>query len=115
MDILKLLSGCGLMFLGQILVWFQLYGPLKIDWLKGNNIFIYGTAIPITMLFYYAIRLTTQAFDGSMWPSRFLTFTLGIFSFTFLTWYFNGEGVNIKTGICLLLAFTIIMIQVFWK
>jgi hypothetical protein len=93
MDLIKFISGCVLLFLGQIAVWFQIYAPLKIDSLK-NDWFIDGM---------------------SMWPSRFLTFTLGMFSFAFLTWYFNSESVNLKTGICLVLAFIIIFIQIFWK
>jgi hypothetical protein len=50
-----------------------------------------------------------------MYPSRFLTFTLGVVSFAVLTWYFNGEGINMKTAVSLILALSIILIQIFWK
>tara|TARA_Y100000389_G_C17315918_1_gene440446 strand:+ start:293 stop:637 length:345 start_codon:yes stop_codon:yes gene_type:complete len=114
MDLIKFISGCSLLFLGQIGVWFQIYAPIKIDSLK-NNWFIYGIAIPISFVFLHGIRMVTESFGGSMWPSRFLTFTLGMFSFAFLTWFFNGEGINLKNGICLVLAFIIICVQIFWK
>jgi hypothetical protein len=106
MDIVKLLQGCGLLFLGQILVWFQL---------KGNNWFIYGIAIPISYIFLVAIKLCTEAFEGNMYPSRFLTFSLGIISFAILTWYFNNEGINMKVAVSLILALSLVCVQVFWK
>jgi hypothetical protein len=115
MNVVKLLQGGGLIFIAQALVWFQMYGPLRIEWLKGNHWFIYGSAIPITYLFVLAIRLCTEAFGGDMYPSRFLTFTLGVVSFAVLTWYFNGEGINMKTAVSLILALSIILIQIFWK
>lgn len=116
MDVLKLFQGGVLIFIAQALVWFQMYGVLKIDWIKDNKLWVvYGLAIPITYLFVNAVRLCTEAFGGDMYPSRFLTFTLGVVSFAFLTWHFNGEGINMKTAVCLLLSFTIILIQIFWK
>ena len=116
MNIVKLLQGGGLIFIAQTLVWFQMYGILKIDWLKDNKtLFVYSLAIPITFLFVNAVRLCIEAFDGDMYLSRFLTFTLGVISFAILTWYFNGEGITIKTGVSLTLSFCIILIQIFWK
>ena len=111
----NVLGGCLLLFLAQISVWFQIYGPLKIEALKNNHLFIYGVAIPITFFFYYGVKITTEAFDGSMWVSRFIAFSMGIVSFTMLTWYFNGEGITLKTGTTLLLSIIIVSIQIFWK
>lgn len=112
---LKVLGGCLLLLLSQTLVWFQIYGPLKIESLKNNHLFIYGVAIPITFLFYHGVRMTTETFGGSMWVSRFIAFSMGIISFTMLTWYFNDEGITLKTGITLLLSIIIVSIQIFWK
>ena len=110
---LKVLGGCLLLLLSQTLVWFQIYGPLKIESLKNNHLFIYGVAIPITFLFYHGVRMTTETFGGSMWVSRFIAFSMGIISFTMLTWYFNDEGITLKTGITLLLSIIIVSIQIF--
>ncbi len=116
MDLIKLLQSCGLIFIAQTLVWFQMYGVLKIEWLKDNKtLFAYGVALPITYLFINAIRLCCEAFNGDMYPSRFLTFTLGVISFAVLTWYFNGEGITMKIGVSLMLSLSIILIQIFWK
>ena len=115
MDLTKIVYGCVLLFVAQASVWFQMYGPLKIDWLKGNYWFIYGSAIPISFLFVQGIRLCVTGFGGDMYPGRFLTFTLGVVSFAILTWYFNGEGINMKTAVSLLLSLGIILIQILWK
>ena len=36
-------------------------------------------------------------------------------SFTFLTWYFLGEGITPKTVVSLVMACSLIGIQIFWK
>lgn len=115
MNINKLLISCLLVFIGQVFVWFQLYGPLKIEILKGNKWFMYAMAIPITLLFVHGTRTGFEAFNGTMWPIRILTYSLGVVSFTFLTWNFNGEALNLKTAVCLVLSIAIILIQIFWK
>ena len=54
-------------------------------------------------------------FDGLLWPGRFIGFASGVISFAFLSYYFMGEGITFKTGVSLLLAVVIVLIQVFWK
>lgn len=115
MNINKLIISCILLFIGQILVWFQLYGPLKIEAIRGSKIFAYSMAIPITLFFLQGTRIGFESLNNTMWPVRFLTFSLGVISFTFLTWKFNNESIDLKTGICLALSILIIMIQIFWK
>lgn len=115
MKINKLLISAILLFIGQVMVWFQLYGPLKINILKDNKWFAYVMAFPITVVFMYGTRLGVESFGNLMWPIRFLTFSLGVVSFTFLTWNFNNELIDLKTLICLLLSLSIITIQIFWK
>jgi hypothetical protein len=39
----------------------------------------------------------------------------GIVVFAAFTWMFKGEPLTLKTATCLLLAFCIIFIQLFWK
>jgi len=116
MDYLKLLQGCLTLLLAQILVWFQVYGPINIEFLKSRQNWLpYIIAIPISYLFIKGVELTTIAFDGQMWPSRFLTFSLGALSFPILTYYFNSEGMNLKTLVCIGLSVIILLIQIFWK
>ena len=72
----------------------------------------------INMLNNYLIKATALIaghYGGALWPGRFIGFSLGITSFAFLTWYFMGEGINLKTWISLGLAFALIAVQLFWK
>ena len=40
---------------------------------------------------------------------------MGIMSFAMLTNYFMGEGISTKVIVSLILAVTLVLIQVFWK
>jgi hypothetical protein len=50
-----------------------------------------------------------------LWPSRILAFATGIVVFALFTYLFTGEGVTLKTGVCLALAGIIVAIQLLWK
>lgn len=109
----NIITGLGFLFTAQVMVWFQLYAPLKIPALK-NWWYIMAMSLPITWLFSKGITQITQHFDGQMWPSRFMTFSIGVVSFTVLTWLINQEPVSLKTGICLGLSIVIIIIQIIY-
>jgi hypothetical protein len=66
-------------------------------------------------LFITATKYSFIAFDGLLWPGRFVGFAVGIISFTVFTSIFLGEGINNKTVVSLLLASILVCIQVFWK
>lgn len=106
-----------LLFLtGQTLIWFQTNGQFISPWAKKNPwiISILGGTI-ISYMFIKATALIAGYYDGALWPGRFIGFSMGICSFAYLTWYFMGEGINIKTAVSLCLAFALIMVQIFWK
>lgn len=110
-----LLMGVLLTFAGQVSVWFQhnyqfVNPKYKPEWWGW-----YVMAIPITWLFLKGTQYGVTAFDGQVWPNRFLGFILGIMSYVYLTSHFLNEPVTWKIGAQLLLCFGIILIQVFWK
>ena len=72
-------------------------------------------SVPISYMFIKATELVVNHFDGLLWPGRFIGFASGVVSFALLSYYFMGEGITFKTGISLLLAVVIVLIQVFWK
>jgi len=107
---------CILLFvLGQILVWFQLNGQFLWTSFRKYEALLILTGIPITWIFIEATRQGYTAFNGLLWPQRFLAFVCGIFVFTIFTWLFKGEGLTTKTFLSLALAGTIVGIQIFWK
>ena len=106
-----------LLFLaGQILIWFQTNGQFLSKWAKDHPwvMSIVGGTL-ISYMFINATALIAAHYDGQLWPGRFIGFSMGITSFAFLTWWLMGEGINMKTTICVILAFAIICIQLFWK
>lgn len=106
-----------LLFLaGQTLIWFQTNGQFINEWAKKNPLILSvvgGTTI--SYMFIKATALIAEYYGGALWPGRFIGFSMGITSFAFLTWFFMGEGINMKTAVSLVLAFALISVQLFWK
>lgn len=59
--------------------------------------------------------MIAEYYDGQLWPGRFIGFTMGMISFSVLTYLIMDETLNAKTIICLLLSLIIICVQLFWK
>ena len=102
-------------FFAQIGTFFQLQGQLKYNWFKEHYWLTVLLGIPISMLFMYSVKNMIIAFDGQMWPSRLIGFSIGAIVFTWLSWLIFKEPLTLKTIICLILAMTILVIQLFWK
>ena len=98
------------------MIWIQTNGQFVWPWFKKNPLTVsvlFGSVISYILI--YATRLVVGHFDGQLWPSRFIGFSTGIITFTSLTYALLGEGITIKTAICLLLTVAIVCIQVFMK
>lgn len=104
-----------LFLFGQIIVWIQVNGPLIWLWAKEYRFLLMILGIPITWLFMEATKFSVSGFENLFWPGRFMSFTAGIFIFTIMTYLFREEAINVKTGISLILAFSLILVQLFWK
>ena len=115
MNYREILLGAFLFIIGQSVVWVQVNGPIIWPWAKEFRWILMLVGVPITWFFMEATRHVVTGFDGEFWPSRFISFVMGIIVFTAFTALFKGEGVNAKTAVSLLLAFGIICIQLFWK
>jgi hypothetical protein len=102
-------------FIAQIMVWLQLNGQFvwgsfrKYEWI----LILFG--IPISFLFLVGTRYGVSAFDGLLWPQRFVAFSCGIIVFTLCTWILKGEGITVKTLVSLVLSTLILTVQIFWK
>lgn len=112
----NLIYGLILFLTGQSMIWFQTNGQFIWPWFKRNPFLvslIAGTII--SYMFIIATRYVANYYDGLLWPGRFIAFGTGMVSFTFLTWYFLGEGLSTKTLVSLMLALTLVTIQIVWK
>jgi|TARA_Y100000022_G_C13149407_1_gene328694 hypothetical protein len=67
--------------------------------------------IPIGYLFFYATRFSYEHF-GFTWNIRMIGFGIGTLVFGVMSYLFLREIPTLKTIICLLLALSIILIQV---
>jgi len=112
----SLILGVLLFALGQSMIWIQTNGQFVWPWFKKNPIIVsitFGSVISYILI--YATRFVVEHFDGLLWPSRFIGFSTGILSFSILTYMFLGEGINTKTAVSLILALSLVAIQLFWK
>jgi hypothetical protein len=99
----------------QTMVWLQLNGQFVWPWFRKYEWILLLFGVPIAWLFIVATRHGVAAFDGLLWPQRFLAFACGIIIFTIFTWVLKGEGINTKTLISLCMAACWVLIQIFWK
>jgi len=114
MKINQLIIFIATIFVAQTVTWFQLNAQFMNDKFKDNP-WLLLTGIPITWLYLKATSLGVNAFDGQMWPQRLISFATGILIFSLMTYLVMGETINLKNIICLLLAFSIILIQILVK
>lgn len=112
----KLALGMLYFGIGHILIWFQLNGQFKWTWFEKNThilAIVLGSIISYTFIF--GTKYVVEHFDGILWPGRFIGFAIGIISFGIMTWYFMGEGINMKTLTSLTLALVLVLVQIFWE
>lgn len=112
---LHLLYAVILISSAQVIVWFQhnwqfINPKMKPEWWGW-----YVVAIPITWMFLKGTYYGVTAFDGDLWPNRFIGFILGIISYAWLTAYFFKQPVTGKILVQLILCFLIVLVQVMWK
>ena len=98
------------MFFAQIVIWFQLNAQVKWDWFKDNYFLMSLVGVPISYALLYSTKFGFQGF-GELWPIRLLGFAVGIMSFPIITYLVLGEGITLKTGISLILAAAIMLLQ----
>ena len=94
----------------QIVIWFQLNGQIKWDWFKDNYFLMSILGIPISYALLYSTKFGFEGF-GELWPIRLLGFAVGMITFPFITYFVLGEGITLKTGISILLATVILLLQ----
>ena len=112
---MKLLIGFTLGLLAQTLTFIQLQGQFRWEWFKQHPIIISLIGIPISLLYLGSVKYLVDYFEGELWPSRLLGFSIGAIVFSYMAHSWFQEPFTLKTGICLFLAFGIMMIQLFWK
>ena len=101
--------------LAQVLTFVQLQGQFKYEWMKSNPLIMSLIGVPLSYLYIYSVKHMVAHFDGNMWPSRLLGFSIGAVVFSIMSYLWFEEPLTLKTGVSLFLALCIMMIQLFWK
>ena len=99
----------------HLITWFQINGQFMWEWFKNNTFILALLGIPISYLYIWATRYTVGHYEGLLWPARFIGFGVGMLVYTILVYQFFNEGISMKTMVSLLLAISILLIQIFWK
>ena len=101
--------------IGQAMIWFQTNGQFVWPWAKENPTLMALIGFPISYILIIATKYVVAGFDGLLWPGRLVGFGTGMIVMAILTYCYLGEGITTKTLISLVLATTLVFIQVFWK
>ena len=111
----RLLVGIVYGILGQVLSFLQLQGSIKYGWYAKYPIIVLLSSIPATWLYLKSVEAFVEMFNGELWPSRLIGFGIGIIIFVTLSMILFKEPLTLKTLTCLLLAASILLVQIFWK
>jgi len=112
----KLLIGIILYTIGQALIWFQTNGQFRWKWFEENPFLVACIfSIPISYGFIWGTKFVVEHFEGALWPGRFIGFACGMVTFAILTNLYMNEGINAKTAVSLVLASSLVLIQILWK
>ena len=90
MDYKNILYGALFVILGQAVVWIQINGQLIWQWAKDWRWPLMLLGVPIAWIYMEGTRYLVKGFNGDFWPSRFISFSMGILIFTLFTWLFRG-------------------------
>lgn len=101
--------------LGHIAVFFQLNGQFKWDWFKQNEFILAACGLIISFFYIWGTKYTVEAFEGLLWPARFIGFGIGMFVYALGVSFLFKEGITSKTFVSLFLCVILISIQVLWK
>ena len=101
-----------LFFLNNIIIWYQLNSQLVWDWAKTPKAMWFSAllGIPISLLFWWSTKIGYQAFEN-LWSIRFMGFATSMMTFPVLTYFYLGEAITLKTGITIILAIIIMLLQ----
>jgi len=112
---MKFIIGFSFAVLAQILTFVQLQGQFRWEWFKQHPWSVSLMGVPISFLYIMSVKYLVDHFEGELWPSRLMGFSIGAIVFSYMAHSWFQEPFTLKTGVSLFLAFCIMMIQLFWK
>lgn len=111
---MKIVYAILLSLLAQVISFVQLQGQMIWKFPKENPYIMMFLGLPISLIFIRTTKIFNEQFDAN-WPGRLIGFGVGVIVFTIMSWLMFNEHPTPKTLTCLVLAFTIVLLQIFWK
>ena len=108
----NLIIGLIYMLIAQVSTFLQLNCSAKYNWYSKYPFLILFASVPIGWLYIHSVKRLIDAFDGELWPQRILGFGVGIVVFGIMSYFLFKEPLTTKTIISIILASTIIVIQI---
>ena len=115
MNYYKILLGIIFGAIGQVGTFLQLQGSYKYGWYEKYQWLVILVSVPLGWIYIKSVNSFIEGFGGQIWPSRLVGFGIGVIVFTMMSHFLFKEPLNLKNGLCLLLGFTIVAIQLFVK
>lgn len=115
MDYSKILLGILFGIIGQVGTFLQLQGGYKFGWYNDYKWIIILASVPLGWVYIQSVNYFIAGFGGQIWPSRLLGFGVGVIVFTLMSHYLFKEPLDLKNGLCLMLGFMIVLIQLLVK
>lgn len=112
---INLIYGIIFFIIAHIGAFFQLNGQFKWDWFVKNEWVIAACGFILSFFYIWGTKYTVLAFEGLLWPARFIGFGIGMIVYAIGVWFLFKEGISPKTFISLILCLILISIQVLWK
>lgn len=111
---MKIVYALLLSIIAQIISFIQLQGQMAWKFPRENPYVMMLLGLPISLIFIKTTKIFNEAYDAN-WPGRLIGFGIGVIVFTIMSWLVFREHPSPKTLTCLGLAFTIVILQIFWK
>ena len=111
---MKMFYGIIFIITAQIISFVQLQFQGKYEWFRDNTFWLVFLGLPSSYLFIYSTKFINE-YTGQTWPGRLIGQSIGTVLFAVLSWFIFREPITLKTGICILLALIVVLIQIFWK
>lgn len=110
-----IIAGAAVTIIAQVGAWFQHNLQFKYPKLDETWWGMYALSVPLTYVFILATKYNVLGYGGSIWGARFIGFAIGMAVYAIMIQIFFQEKFTMKIAIQLLLCFTIILVQTFWK
>lgn len=110
-----IIAGAAITIIAQVGAWFQHNLQFKYPKLDETWWGMYALSVPLTYVFILATKYNVLGYGGSIWGARFIGFAIGMAVYAIMIQIFFQEKFTMKIAIQLLLCFTIILVQTFWK